>query len=308
MITQLYDLVIIGSPSINRVVYNSTVVQETVLSGPSILTAVTATRLGLENMAVVGSLSPKDSSCISENLDSLNIPEFLKIESTETGGFEIEYNGGPDPSFTKLLGVPKQIGIRDIPDEFLTTRYIILSPMLQEINTELVEWLCDSSQATILLDPQLRIPKNGTQIGIIDEIDIASKTSCYLDFIKPNEDEAFLISGEDDPYVAAEILVDTMAENCIITRGIHGSIFFDGSEFRTIPSYKVDAVDTLGAGSAFLAGFVAGLLDDKRYDYCAALGASVASFKITGTSTDFHLDRKGAFTRASEIDLDIEFH
>ncbi len=304
----MYDLVIIGSPSFDRVIRDSNHTQEDIISGPSIITAVTAIQLGIENMAVVGSLSSRDSSHLSESLDRLNIPEYFKIDSPESGGFKIEYNGDSEPLFTGLLGVPKSIRIRDIPDEFLAAHNIVLSPLLQEIDAELVEWLCNSSQATILLNPQLRIPRNRDQIGIIDEIEIASKTSCYLDFIKPNEQEAVLITGEDDPFVAAEILVDTLAENCIITRGIHGSILFDGNEFKIIPSYKVHTDDALGAGAAFLAGFVMGLLNHKRYDYCAALGNSVASFKIIGNSTDFSLDRDNAFTRANEIASDITVH
>ena len=304
----MYDLVIIGSPSFDRIVRDSNGAQQNILSGPSIMTAVTAARLGIENMAVVGSLALEDSSLLSKNLDHLNVPEFLQVESPETGGFEIEYNGSPEPSFTRLLGVPKRIQIRDIPDEFLAAQFIVLSPLLQEIDSELVEWLCNSSSAAILLDPQLRAPKNGSEIGIIDEIELASKTSCYLDFILPNEKEAFLISGEHDPYVSAEILVDTLSENCIITRGINGSILFDGTEFKIIPSYKAIALDVLGAGSAYLAGFVSGLLDNKAYEYCAALGASAASFKVSGTFTDFSLNRTSALARAVEIESDIKVH
>ena len=308
MITLVYDLVIIGSPSFDRIVRDSRSDQKNILSGPSIMTAVTAARLGIENMVVVGSLAPEDSSLLSANLEHLHVPEFFRVESPETGGFEIEYNGGPEPSFTKLLGVPRRIRIRDIPDEFLAARFIVLSPLLQEIDAELVEWLCNSSTAVILLDPQLRVPKNGGAIGIIDEIELASKTSCYLDFILPNEKEACLITGENDPYVSAEILVDTLSENCIITRGVHGSILFNGTEFKIIPSYKATALDVLGAGSAYLAGFVAGLLDEKTYDYCAALGASAASFKVSGTYTDFSLNRTSALARAIEIESDIKVH
>ncbi|TFG34706.1 hypothetical protein EU527_01915 [Candidatus Thorarchaeota archaeon] len=304
----MYDLIVIGSPSFDRVVRDSTFFQDQVLSGPSIISAVTARWLEIENLVVIGSLSSRDFSLLDHKLDTLAVPEFFKIGSPETGGFEVNYNGGIEPSFTRVLGVPKRIGIRDIPDEFLSTRYILLTPLLQEVDAELTEWLCNSSDAIVLMDPQIRTSEAGNRLGTIKELEIASKTTCYLDFIKPNEEEAFFITGVDDPFVAAEILVDTLAENCIITRGTRGSILFDGKELKIIPSFKVNAIDTSGAGAAFLSGFISGLLNDERHDFCAALGASVASFKVIGENTDFSLDRSTALARARELALEIKTH
>jgi len=304
----MYDLVVIGSPSLDRVVGNSSPSHELIFSGPAIMTALTAARLDIEHMVLVGSISPRDSSHLSEVLDTLNIPENFKIESHETGGFEIEYNGSAEPTITKILGIPKQIGIRDIPDEFLSSRFIVLSPLLHEIGAELVEWICDSSDATILMDPQLRTSGDGQGITTLTEMELVSKTTCYLDFIKPNQEEASFLTGVEDPFVAAEILVDTLAENCIITRDVNGSIFFDGTDFKIIPSFRVDPIDNLGAGAAFLGGFVSGLLSDSSYDYCAALGNSVASFKVAGHHTNFLLDKHNVIDRANEISLNIKTH
>lgn len=304
----MYDLVVIGSPSFDRVVRKSILTHERLLSGPSIVTAVAAARLGIENMVVIGSLSSQDSTLFENASDMLGVPEYFRIDSPVSGGFEVEYNDGAEPLFTKLLGIPKAIGIRDIPEEFLSTRYILLSPLLQEISAELIEWLCNSSDAIILMDPQLRKSETGDKISTLKELEIASKTSCFLDFIKPNEQEAFWITDERDPFVAAEILVDTLAENCIITRGVHGSIVYDGNEFKIIPSYKVQEIDTFGAGATFFAGFISGLLDGKKYDFCAALGASAASFKVSGEYPRFALDRNVVYDRANEITPDIKRH
>lgn len=302
----MYDLVVIGSPSLDRVLRDVNLFTENVLSGPSIISAATATRLGIENMIVIGSFSSQDSSLLENQLEKLDVPEYFKIDSPETGGFEIEFNGDNDPLFRRILGTPKSIGIRDIPEEFLSTRYIMLSPLLQEVGAELIEWLCNSTDAIILMDPQIRTSKPGSMIGIIDELDITSKTSCFLDYIKPNEEEARLITGESDPFVAAEILVDTIAENCIITLGGRGSILFDGTEFRVIPAFAMNNTNSFGAGAAFLTGFVSGLIENEDPAFCAALGASVASFKISGENTNFILDRIMAHKRAREIASEIQ--
>ncbi len=300
----MYDLVVIGSPSFDRLIKSSSN-NGRQLSGPAMYSARSAAQLGIENMAIIGSISPQFLDQFATTLDKLGIPEYYPINSPNTGGFELEYNGGTEPDYISVIGVPKAIGIRDIPDEFLSARIIILSPLLQEIGAELVEWICNSSDATILLDPQLRDISTEKKLVVVSELQVVEKTRSFLDFIKPNELEAFLITGEKDMFLAAELLVESLAERCIITLGEKGSLIYDGNEFTIVPIYPAPPKDTLGAGAAFLAGFARGLLEERTIADCGALGAAVASKKIEITGLEFNLIRSEVEQRALQISSNL---
>jgi sugar/nucleoside kinase (ribokinase family) len=301
----VYDLVVIGSPSFDRVVHSQGPENERRLSGPVMYTARSAAQLGIENMALIGSLSRQYLDRFANCLNELGIPEYYSIDSPDTGGFEVEYNGGNDPSYLSVLGVPKSIGIRDIPDEFLSARVIVLSPLLQEIGAEFVEWLCNSSNASILLDPQLRDVGIDKKLKVVSELQIIEKTRCFLDFIKPNEQEAYLITGERDVFLAAELLVDMLAENCIITLAEKGSLIYDGNLYTLVPSYPSHPTDTQGAGAAFLAGFVNSRLEGRSMTDAAAFATAVASQKIEYPGLEFHLTKSQAEERAIHISNSI---
>jgi len=56
-----------------------------------------------------------------------------------------------------------------------------------------------------------------------------------------------------------------------------GCYVTDGKESHLIEPYKVAAVDTTGAGDAFCAGFLYGLIKQKDLYECGRLGNFVAS-------------------------------
>ena len=297
----MYDLVVIGSPSFDRFVRGSAADNGRSLSGPAAYSARSAVQLGIQNMAIVGSLSEQYRDQFAAQLDELGIPEYYPIGSPETGGFEIEYNGGSEASVVSVLGVPKSIGIRDIPDEFLSARVILLSPLLQEIGAELIEWICNSSDAMILLDPQLRDAGVDMKLRDIPVLHVIEKTRSFLDFIKPNELEASLITGETDMYLAAELLAESLAESCIITMGKNGSLIYDGHSFVVVPTYQTQPKDTLEAGATYLGGFASGLLEGRNIAECGALGAAAASQKIENSGLGFSLTRSVVEKRAAQI-------
>jgi fructokinase len=66
-----------------------------------------------------------------------------------------------------------------------------------------------------------------------------------------------------------------------VTRGDKGAILYCDGAFHEHPGFKVNAVDTVGAGDAFLAGLIAALSEGKSYadalTFACATGAFVAS-------------------------------
>jgi len=64
----------------------------------------------------------------------------------------------------------------------------------------------------------------------------------------------------------------------VLTRGKKGSYITNGSEEYKIPAPNVDMViDTTGAGDAYAAGFIEGVLRDYEIEECGKLGSSIAA-------------------------------
>ncbi len=89
---------------------------------------------------------------------------------------------------------------------------------------------------------------------------------------KQDLDEQQLIEWAADHYGAKLVCV---------TKGENGARLFCEGRFYNHAGFKINAVDTVGAGDAFLAGLLAALFDHKTYDealaFACATGAFVAS-------------------------------
>lgn len=66
----------------------------------------------------------------------------------------------------------------------------------------------------------------------------------------------------------------TRFRTVVITDGPRGSVGYHLGDFHAQPAYHAQAVDATGAGDAFLAGFLAGWLDDAPLRRCLAIGSA----------------------------------
>jgi ribokinase len=97
----------------------------------------------------------------------------------------------------------------------------------------------------------------------------------------PNETELKLITGEIDVPKGAKMLLDLGVQVVAIKLGRKGCYVTNGKEKRIIDSFKVSVVDTTGAGDAFNAGFLYGLIHNYNLFECGRLGNFVASRSVT---------------------------
>ncbi|HEX3502231.1 MAG TPA: PfkB family carbohydrate kinase [Xanthobacteraceae bacterium] len=64
-----------------------------------------------------------------------------------------------------------------------------------------------------------------------------------------------------------------------VSNGPNDIVYLDGDELRHVPVFKIDAVDTLGAGDAFHGGFLLALAEGKSVTDAMRFGAAVAGIK-----------------------------
>lgn len=107
------------------------------------------------------------------------------------------------------------------------------------------------------------------------------------DFIKFNDDELYEIAAAlGSPYRSMEQNLHFIAEHThtrqiCVTLGKHGALYYRDGELFAHHGYRVNVVDTVGAGDSFLAGFIHQFLQRKSppetLAFACALGLLVAS-------------------------------
>lgn len=101
------------------------------------------------------------------------------------------------------------------------------------------------------------------------------------DVFIPCKAAAIELIGSDDIINKAGKLLDYGPSIISITMGDSGCIVFSKDEFYTIPSYKIDVVDTTGAGDAFHGGFIYGLINDMSIEECGRFGNACGALCCT---------------------------
>ena len=74
-----------------------------------------------------------------------------------------------------------------------------------------------------------------------------------------------------------------LAEVCdtvVLKLGHRGSLVHHGGQLYPVGVYKVDAIDTTGAGDAYAAGFLYGKVKGWSVERSAALGARIAAHAV----------------------------
>jgi sugar/nucleoside kinase (ribokinase family) len=132
----------------------------------------------------------------------------------------------------------------------------------------------------------------------------------YTDFFLPNEDEARLLTGYADPLKQARCLAKSN-DLCtmVITRGAKGLVVKRGPGVWRVGAFPVDFVDGTGAGDAFAAGLMVGLLEkwplEKTLRFASAVGASCVR-ALGCTAGVFHFDEALAYVQSTPVEITRE--
>lgn len=124
-----------------------------------------------------------------------------------------------------------------------------------------------------------------------------------VDLLVVNRVEAAALTGEDDPAVALQRLLAGGPRCAVVTVGAMGAWVGQGAQTTLIPAFPVPAADTTGAGDAFAAGLLTGLLAGRSPEQAARLGAAVAALKLRTPGAQAGLptiEEALAFERSSE--------
>ncbi|MDM0051613.1 5-dehydro-2-deoxygluconokinase [Variovorax sp. J22R115] len=141
------------------------------------------------------------------------------------------------------------------------------------------------------------------------------------DLVVGTEEEIHIAGGSSDTLTAIRRLRSLTAGTIVVKRGPMGCVVFDGAIPERIedglrgPGFPVDVFNVLGAGDAFMAGFLRGWLKDEALERCCtyanACGALVVSRHGCAPAmpswTELqHFLAVGSRTRRLREDVDLE--
>ncbi len=149
-----------------------------------------------------------------------------------------------------------------------------------EAQKTLVEALPDIS---VTIDPGMIYARKGLR-------ELESLIERCLVFF-PNEHELRLLTGKDYKK-GANLLLKKGVKIVAVKLGAKGCYVTDGEESHLIEPFKVKVIDTTGAGDAFCAGFLYGIINNRTLRECGILGNFVASRTLTKMGARNGLPRK----------------
>jgi 5-dehydro-2-deoxygluconokinase len=107
------------------------------------------------------------------------------------------------------------------------------------------------------------------------------------DLVVGTEEELMIAGGVDDPYGALKAVRALSAATIVMKRGPMGCVVFPGAIPATVeeglkgPGFPVEVYNVLGAGDAFMSGFLRGWLRDEEIETCCAFANAGGAFAVS---------------------------
>jgi len=298
----MFDLVGIGNPVYDIIITPRSRTNGRVLSGCSTNACLAGKKLGLQRVGMVGCIGPDFAARINNDMKNHGLEISLNSTEGETGGFRLIYDDRGDRTLD-VLGVANKIGAKEFPAEYLDTKFILVGPILGEVDLRFLEFLRSSSKATIYLDPQGMIRTIGKDGRIFHECDHQTFKSVarVVDFIKPNEHESEIITGEKDPVQSLLRLRDLGSAVPIVTLAERGSVILNRDELYRIPAFPTTAIDPTGAGDVYAGSFITEYLRTNDLVESALFASAAGSIMVEQVGPDFSMSNELVEKRKSAI-------
>lgn len=245
-------------------------------------TIIGTAKLGLQT-GYIGKIG-KDSNgkMMKEYLEENNVnTEHLIQSEGETG----EVLGFVDDKGNRKLYVTPKINDKIFNNEINRdyvlntnilhlTSFVGLNPEDPSINTQLELLEEISSKITVSFDPGMLYVNRGQEF--------MNKLISYTDILLINETELLITTSEDTFEKAVEKIAPKV-DLLVVKRSKKGSFIKKGNEEYNIGIFNVDTVDTTGAGDAYNAGFLYGLIKGYSLEESGIIGSFIAAQSTTKT-------------------------
>lgn len=239
----------------------------TIPGGKGANQAVAAARLGADITLISCIGNDGFGSMLKEHLQEQGInTEYIKtVEGISTGIAAITLSQG-DNSIIVVSGANNEVTpalITEYEQVIAKSDLILLQLEIQVKAVIEAVRLAKKHKVPVILNPApiQKLPKD---------------LLLQVDYLTPNEHEqTVLLSSIDE-----DELYD-MKEKCIVTKGANGVTIYQHQKETTIPSYKVNVIDTTGAGDTFNGALAVSLSKGKTLQEACYFANAAAALSVT---------------------------
>jgi sugar/nucleoside kinase (ribokinase family) len=201
-------------------------------------------------------------------------------ESGHTGKCLVLVTPDADRTMNTYLGITVNLSEAEVDEAAIVNSeyaymegYLVASDTARAaaVKTREIAERADVKTVLTLSDPNM---VNFFKDGLLE---MAGST---LDLLFCNEAEATLMTGTDNAAAAADKLKQ-LAKRFAITLGPEGALLYDGEQTFTVPTEKVDVIDTNGAGDMYAGAFLYGLTHGMDFQAASVLANRAASTIVT---------------------------
>jgi len=245
-------------------------------------TAIALARLGVRPTVVAKVGGDLFGDFVRDELiaDGVDVSGIGRAPDLGTSKTVIVPVSGEDRRFIHSFGANATLCAADIaaaivtaPDVLYIGGFLVLPALRQD---ELAAQLRRARQARTRVVLDVVAP-----LGRALSLDDVAGVLAEVDYFVPNDDEAAALTGASDPRRQAERLLELGAGTVIVTMGEQGLIAAGPDGSIELPAPHVDVVDPSGAGDAFAAGLVYGLLEGWALPRCLEFASVIGARACT---------------------------
>lgn len=201
--------------------------------------------------------------------------------TSETSATLVINTRGEDRRFIHSIGANREFTGREVsPDLIAQCRVLALggyclSETLSPKNVAEMFRDARNSGTTTVLDVVLPQPA--------DYWPLLKPVLPLTDLFLPNEDEARMITGLNDPLEQAQRFRAAGAKCVVVTCGGEGAVLVDDKVRLRAGVHPVEYLDGTGSGDAFASGFIFGLLQGAGVEDCLRYGTALGANCVRAT-------------------------
>lgn len=242
--------------------------------GSAANTIVALARLGVDTgfVSIVG--KDKEGELILDEFRKENVETRIKEEEGYSGAAIGFVDAKGERALYIYPGVNAKLGMDDIDIDFVeSATFLHTSSFVNREQLDMQYELAKKIKSKLSFSPGMLCFK----YGIEDLTPVIERSEVV--FLSVGELKS--VVSDVDYEKGAKVILDIGAKIVCVTLGEKGCYVANAAEeSHLIAAYPTEVVDTTGAGDAFAAGFLFGLLHEKGIYECAKIGNLVASHCI----------------------------